>query len=134
MRMIDADLLMKEASHLWASTPDREELSKKLMNAINHAPTVESVRDSDRLPRVLRREEIYSLPHGYCILERMGEDRWTEDYLMDVLLYCVGVTDIATFVTMDGLERFIMADYGKTWRIWTDIPTDEERSAVPWQN
>lgn len=41
MRLIDADALTKEAGRLWSEMPDGEELSKELMKAINHAPTVE---------------------------------------------------------------------------------------------
>ena len=40
MRMIDADALIKAAGKLWSEMPDGEELSKELMKAINHAPTV----------------------------------------------------------------------------------------------
>jgi hypothetical protein len=40
MRLIDGDALMKEAGRLWSDMPDGEELSKELMKAINHAPTV----------------------------------------------------------------------------------------------
>ncbi|MBR6030097.1 MAG: DUF551 domain-containing protein [Clostridia bacterium] len=57
MRLIDADALMKEAGKLWATMPDGEELSKELMKAINHAPTVAKdinvpgwISVKDRLP------------------------------------------------------------------------------------
>lgn len=43
MRLIDADALVKEAGKLWEEMPDGEELSKELMKAINHAPTVDAV-------------------------------------------------------------------------------------------
>ena len=51
MRMIDGDALMKEAGRLWSDMPDGEELSKELMKAINHAPTVSGwVSVKDRMP------------------------------------------------------------------------------------
>ena len=58
MRLIDADALMKEAGRLWSEMPDGEELSKDLMKAINHAPTVATdtnvlckwISVKDRLP------------------------------------------------------------------------------------
>ena len=43
MRLIDADVLAKEAGKLWSEMPDGEELSKELMKAINQAPTVDAV-------------------------------------------------------------------------------------------
>ena len=46
MRLIDADALTKEAGRLWSEMPDGVELSKELMKAINHAPTVEQEADS----------------------------------------------------------------------------------------
>lgn len=43
MRLVDADALSKETGKLWEQMPDGEELSKELMKAINHAPTVDAV-------------------------------------------------------------------------------------------
>ena len=43
MRLVDADALVKEAGKLWSEMPDGEELSKELMKAINHAPTIDAV-------------------------------------------------------------------------------------------
>lgn len=42
MRLVDGDALSKEAGKLWSEMPDGEELSKELMKAINHAPTVDA--------------------------------------------------------------------------------------------
>ena len=58
MRLIDADALINEAGKLWSEMPDGEELSKELMKAINHAPTVATdtnvpskwISVKDRLP------------------------------------------------------------------------------------
>jgi len=51
MRLIDADALIKEAGNLWSEIPDGEELSKELMKAINHAPTVGGwISVKDRMP------------------------------------------------------------------------------------
>jgi uncharacterized Zn-finger protein len=41
-RYIDVDALENEAGKLWDEMPDGEELSKELMKAINHAPTVDA--------------------------------------------------------------------------------------------
>ena len=43
MRLIDGDALSKETGKLWSEMPDGEELSKELMKAINHAPTVDAI-------------------------------------------------------------------------------------------
>lgn len=29
--------------------------------------------------------------------------------------------------------KFMWTDYGKTWRAWISMPTDEERKAAPWE-
>ena len=42
MRLVDGDALSKETGKLWSEMPDGEELSKELMKAINHAPTVDA--------------------------------------------------------------------------------------------
>ena len=42
-RLIDGDALSKETGKLWEKMPDGEELSKELMKAINHAPTIDAV-------------------------------------------------------------------------------------------
>ena len=50
-RLIDADALINEAGKLWSDMPDGEELSKELMKAINHAPTIGGwISVKDRLP------------------------------------------------------------------------------------
>ena len=41
-RYIDVDALEKEAGKLWSEMPDGEELSKELMKAIKHAPTIDA--------------------------------------------------------------------------------------------
>ena len=43
MRLVDGDALSQEAGKLWSEMPDGEELSKELMKAINHAPTIDAV-------------------------------------------------------------------------------------------
>jgi hypothetical protein len=51
-RLIDADALINEAGKLWSEMPDGEELSKELMKAINHAPTIGGwISVKDRLPK-----------------------------------------------------------------------------------
>ena len=43
MRLVDGDALSKETGKLWSEMPDGEELSKELMKAINHTPTVDAI-------------------------------------------------------------------------------------------
>lgn len=65
MRLTDIDALTKVAGKLWDELPDGEELSKELMKAINHAPTIEAelvVHCKD----CKWWDKKHDSPYGYC--------------------------------------------------------------------
>ena len=71
-RYIDGDALEKESGKLWSEMPDGEELSKELMKAINHAPTVDAV-PLDKLCEWLAEHSVIipcetcrNFSNGYC--------------------------------------------------------------------
>ena len=91
MRLIDADALNNEAGKLWSEMPDGEELSKELMKAINHAPTVDTdinvagtwVSVDDRLPEKNGVYITFCDDEGvFSALYERGrkQSEWTDDY------------------------------------------------------
>lgn len=88
-------------------------------------------------PRVMTYEEVvehYSLPPVFP--DDLGMQ---EDYILDIEplyfdfpnptdwdVHWRGANQVNQY-----LERWA-ANYGKTWRVWTGCPTDEQRSGMPW--
>ena len=88
-------------------------------------------------PRVMTYEEVvehYSLPPVFP--DDLGMQ---EDYILDIEplyfdfpnpadwdVHWRGANQVNQY-----LERWA-ANYGKTWRVWTGCPTDEQRRGMPW--
>lgn len=41
-------------------------------------------------------------------------------------------TNYLFFITYHGCKKFECEEYNRTWRCWTERPTDEQRKATPW--
>ena len=77
-------------------------------------------------PRVMSLEEMPYAVFG-----------WMEasEQLVPCVLEDVYVDDTVGFASIeDGHDYMCASDYGKTWRVWTSRPTDEQREATPWIN
>ena len=82
-------------------------------------------------PRVMTLEEVRQFVYGspYIIETNLPGD---EPRLMWGLYSHQGVSGNFDFAITDGRKRLFDADYGKTWRCWTQRPTKEQREAEPW--
>lgn len=156
MRRIDADALMErlfEKQREYANTPLYVAGLSDAGVLIAEAPTVEPVRDSDRLPRLLTFDEIKRIAQkeAYRIKSEEVEPVWLEEVndgiasLNLVLIswwYDPDMPDdnpedfnfIVKFFGTDLDDCMGYNSFGKRWRIWSARPTKEEMSAAPWQD
>ena len=80
-------------------------------------------------PRVMTLEEVNALDWDYCYLEQ--ERLPGKEYrgmLGKYIMTCVTWPSITAAKISSGAEN-----YGRTWRCWTERPTDEQREATPWE-
>lgn len=82
----------------------------------------------EKQPRVLDYEELF---HEETF------SLWFEDkeHLLLLHVACVDgeYEDMHVNIAVeDNYENW--STYGKTWRMWNEIPTDEQRKAVPWKD
>lgn len=97
-----------------------EKVEEKIGNAIDLL--------KEKQPRVLDYEELF---HEETF------SLWFEDkeHLLLLHVACVDgeYEDMHVNVAVeDNYENW--STYGKTWRMWSEIPTDEQRKAVPWKD
>lgn len=77
-------------------------------------------------PRIMSLEEIPYATFGWIEVS---------EQLIPCVLEDVFVDDTVGFASIeDGHDYMCASDYGKTWRVWTSRPTDEQREATPWKN
>ena len=80
-------------------------------------------------PHVMTLEEVKDFNWDYCYLE---EERLPgKEYRAvcgDYALTCITWPSVTSMRIQHGDES-----YGKEWRCWTSRPTDEQRSAIPWE-
>lgn len=87
-------------------------------------------------PRILEFDEIvdYAKDHVYVYIE----DRdYPEDPYLGPAFYLESSRDRVYMITDYGHDHEIMllkSQYGKTWRCWTDVPSDELMDANPMNN
>lgn len=82
-------------------------------------------------PRVLTLDVVKHFVYGNpYIIEMVLSDG--EYRLMYGLFSHQGVVGNCDFVTANERIRLYDADYGKTWRVWTGRPTDDQRRSTPW--
>ena len=77
-------------------------------------------------PRVITLEEIPYAVFG-----------WMEvfDQIIPCILGDVDIDDTVEFSNIeDGHNYMCASDYGKTWRVWTAEPTEEQRRAAKWDD
>ena len=61
---------------------------------------------------------------------------WMEMFgqIIPCVLEDVYADDTVGFANIeDGHDYMCASDYGKTWRVWTYRPSDEQREATPWE-
>lgn len=76
-------------------------------------------------PRVMTLEEIPDAVFGW--MEMFGQ-------IIPCVLEDVYADDTVGFANIeDGHDYMCASDYGKTWRVWTSRPSDEQREATPWE-
>lgn len=76
-------------------------------------------------PRVMALEEIPDAIFGWMEVS---------DRLIPCVLEDVYTDDTVGFANIeDGHDYMLASDYGKTWRVWTSEPTEEQRKAVKWK-
>lgn len=76
-------------------------------------------------PRVMTLEEIPDAVFGW--MEMFGQ-------LIPCVLEDVYVDDTVGFANIeDGHDYICASDYNKTWRCWTQKPSDAQREAVKWE-
>lgn len=98
------------------------------IKAVQSIPSVQPVP----VARVMSLEEVRQFVYGspYIIETNLPCD---EPRLMWGLYSHQGVSGNFDFAITDGRKRLFDADYGKTWRCWTQRPTKEQREATPWE-
>ena len=125
-------------------TPDREQIIKDFEHAVNKArgeyyDYVDlTVEDADEILKLLKEqeaqvmtlEEVKAFDWEYCYLE---EERLPgKEYRMvcgDYALTCITWPCVASMRIQHGDNS-----YGKKWRCWTSKPTNEQRTAVKWND
>lgn len=84
-------------------------------------------------PRVMTLEEVKQFVFGApYIIETNEPDN--ESRMMYGLYSHQGLEGNFDFAVTDMRKRLFDIDYGKTWRCWTSIPTDDQREAEKWDD
>ena len=117
------DNTIKELNRCITSLKQNQICSDDLIGMMSDAVTLLE----ETKPRLLERREIYSY----------GKSMWLDvkDNISDYALFKYGEygEEALTFMYRNGIARVVNRhDFMKTWRVWSEKPTNEQIKKTPW--